>query len=281
MRKRKILSTSLIGILLVGGLVAMMGGTPPGTNTISAATTQTSPIEPGHTSSLKATTPAHNIKPAVIPGSYIVVLKDTPHSSPDEITTVAHALVARYNGRLTHIYTAALHGFSVNISKAQSQMLARDSRVASIEQDTTAPLLSTNMQVSTTLPAMTQATSITTQSNAAWDLDRLDQPNLPQSGTYSYDTTASNVSVYVLDTGIRLTHTEFGGRAYSVPNGGDNSDCEGHGTAVAGAIGGTTWGVAKNVNLYSLRVLGCQSAPATSDGLAGVDWVTLMRNGQR
>ena len=273
MRKKRFLAVGLICIFLAGS-ITMMIGTPLGRNTINAAIGQTTPTEKGQTTSTHETMLAKNVKPAVIPGSYIVVLKDIPHSSPGEIATVAHDLATRYDGHLTHIYTAALHGFSVNISQAQSQMLARDARVASVEQDMTAPLLSTSMQATTVQSGSTQATSTTTQSNAPWDLDRIDQPNLPLSWTYTYDTTASNVSVYILDTGIRLTHAEFGGRAYSVPNGGDNNDCEGHGTAVAGVIGGATWGVAKNVKLYSLRVLSCQNEPATSDGLAGVDWVT-------
>ena len=116
-----------------------------------------------------------------------------------------------------------------------------------------------------------------TQNNATWGLDRIDQRNLPLSTTYSYDTTAANVTAYIIDTGIRLTHAQFGGRArpgFDAVDGGSADDCNGHGTHVAGTVGGSTYGVAKGVR--SSRCA-CSTAPArarTSGVIAGIDWVT-------
>ncbi|BCL82212.1 ricin-type beta-trefoil lectin domain protein [Ktedonobacteria bacterium brp13] len=213
---------------------------------------------------------AKSEKPTVIPNSYIVVLKNKPYAKAAEIKSMAHKLASTYGGTLTNVYTAALQGFSLHISDAQAKKLAKDAQVSYIEQDATMPLMSTSMQSSTTP---------TTQANAPWSLDRIDQQNLPLSGTYSYNTDGSNVSVYILDTGVRFTHVDFGGRAVSAPDGGDNNDCAGHGTAIAGIIGGTTWGVAKNAKLYSLRNLSCTNVPATSLGMSAIDWVTA--NAQR
>src|SRR5207237_4072459 len=112
---------------------------------------------------------------------------------------------------------------------------------------------------------------------ATWGLDRIDQPALPLNGTYTYGP-ASNVTAYIIDTGVRLTHSEFGGRARSgydfVDNDADASDCQGHGTHVAGTVGGKTYGVAKGVRLVSVRVLDCAGSGSYSTIIAGIDWIT-------
>jgi subtilisin family serine protease len=118
----------------------------------------------------------------------------------------------------------------------------------------------------------------TTQSNPPWGLDRIDQRNLPLSGTFTYTNTGAGVTAYILDTGIRITHQEFGGRASDGFDAVDGSlpagDCNGHGTHVAGTVGGSTYGVAKGVTLVAVRVLGCDGSAPTSTVIAGVDWVT-------
>jgi subtilisin family serine protease len=105
-----------------------------------------------------------------------------------------------------------------------------------------------------------------------WGLDRIDQRNRPLSNSYTYTNTASNITAYIIDTGIQANHPQFGTRAQAVYGG---SDCHGHGTHVAGTIGSTTYGVAKNVRLRGVRVLGCSGTGSYSAIIAGIDWVRL------
>lgn len=191
-----------------------------------------------------------------IKDQYIVVFNDDV--GPD-LPAVA-ADMARMNGaRLGHVYQRALKGFSAEMSEGRARAMARDPRVAYIEEDG-------EVQLSAT------------QSNATWGLDRIDQRDRPLSGTYTYNYTGAGVKVYVIDTGIRRTHSDFGGRAihgYSAINDGRGStDCNGHGTHVAGTVGGSTWGVAKGATLVAVRVLDCNGSGTNSGVIAGVDWVT-------
>ncbi|MBT2481984.1 S8 family peptidase [Streptomyces sp. ISL-94] len=191
-----------------------------------------------------------------ISDSWIVVLKDDVKESPD---SVARELVKRNNGRLTHVYSSAVQGFATKMGLTQARALAADPRVASVEQDA-------------------EVAVSETQSNATWGIDRIDQRDLPLSGTYTYNTTASNVRVYVIDTGLRTAHTEFGGRASigtdTVGDGQNGNDCNGHGTHVAGTAAGSTYGVAKAARIIGVRVLNCDGSGTTSGVIAGVDWVT-------
>ena len=121
------------------------------------------------------------------------------------------------------------------------------------------------------------ARSLNTQGSAVWGLDRIDQVSLPLDTKYSYASTGSGVKVYVVDTGIRLSHSQFGGRAMTgkdfVTPGGLATDCNGHGTHVAGTIGGSTYGVAKGATLVAVRVLDCAGSGSVSNVVAGVNWV--------
>jgi subtilisin family serine protease len=106
-----------------------------------------------------------------------------------------------------------------------------------------------------------------------WGLDRTDQRNLPLSATYDYASTGSGVRAYVIDTGIRTTHVDFGGRAssgFDAIDGGAADDCNGHGTHVAGTIGGTTYGVAKGVSLVAVRVLNCEGSGTNAQVISGI-----------
>jgi subtilisin family serine protease len=190
-----------------------------------------------------------------IPGQYIVVLKDqTSAPAADKAKT----RVRDRGGRVQHEYSRVLKGFSAKLSKDALAEVKSDPAVAYVEPDRVI-----------TLDA--------TQANATWGLDRIDQHTLPLSTTYSYDTTAPDVTAYIIDTGIRFSHQQFGGRAvsgYDAVDGGSADDCNGHGTHVAGTVGGSTYGVAKQVKLVAVRVLNCSGSGSTSGVVAGIDWVT-------
>jgi subtilisin family serine protease len=133
----------------------------------------------------------------------------------------------------------------------------------------------------TSVPAAAPPPTTITQGGADWGLDRMDQRALPLNGTYTYKADGSGVTVYIIDTGINFTHSEFGGRASAgvdeITAGGNAADCNGHGTHVAGTVGGSTYGVAKNVRLVAIRVLDCSGSGTTSGVIAGIDWVTANR----
>jgi aqualysin 1 len=194
----------------------------------------------------------------VIPGQFIVTLR--AGASPAAVAR-DHGVEPRYT------YQYALNGFAGSISEAARSGLLRDARVLRIEAD-----------------AMAYPGSTTTQTSATWGLDRIDQRDRPLNGTYTYTRTGTGVTVYVIDSGIRFAHNEFGTRASlgrdfvleeDPSNAGDGSgDCNGHGTHVAGTIGGTKYGVAKSVDLVSVRVFGCSGGAPFSRIIAAVDWVT-------
>src|SRR5919199_303364 len=187
--------------------------------------------------------------------SYIVVLK----SSVANPAAVAQEHAARFDGTVTHVYSHALKGSSLTLPAAAAARIAADPRVDYVEADGV-------------------MTADTTQSGATWGIDRIDQRSLPLSGTYTYFATGSGVTAYIIDTGIRFTHSQFGGRAVKgvdeVTAGGSASDCNGHGTHVSGTVGGSTYGVAKAVRLVAVRGLNFSGSGTTPGGIAGVDWVT-------
>jgi hypothetical protein len=196
--------------------------------------------------------------PGAIKDRYIVVFKDSADESR-RVSAAARELAARFGGTVRNEFGTAVRGFSANLTEAAAKRLAANPAVASVEQDRVAKLAAD-------------------QTGATWGLDRIDQPALPLTGTYTYPNTAATVTAYIVDTGVRLTHSELAGRATSgydfIDSDADASDCQGHGTHVAGTVAGSTYGVAKQAKIVAVRVLDCQGSGSYSAIIAGVDWVT-------
>ncbi|NOT47743.1 MAG: S8 family serine peptidase [Acidobacteria bacterium] len=196
-----------------------------------------------------------------VPNRYIVAPDPVAFRSEDGTSSeeIANRVSSDFGGRVEKVFSHALQGFTVEITDKAAQELSRDPRVMFVEQDSYVSIE-------------------TTQNNAPWGLDRVDQRNVPLSTSYNYVKTGSGVHVYVIDTGVRTTHSEFGGRATadydSVYDGQNGQDCHGHGTHVAATIGGTNYGVAKGVRIHAVRVLACNGIGTVASAVEGIDWVT-------
>ncbi len=203
-----------------------------------------------------------------IQGEYIVVLREEAAALATEadmrsgvpmVETVANDMARAHGARVQETFSHALRGFVVQADDRSLVRLLMDDRVAFIEE---------NGKVSI---------NQTTQPNATWGLDRIDQRDLPLNGTYTYDTTASNVYTYIVDTGVRPNHNEFGNRVLSgftaINDGRGSSDCNGHGTHVAGTVAGSVYGVAKAARIVPVRVLGCTGGGSNAGVIAGMDWI--------
>jgi subtilisin family serine protease len=197
--------------------------------------------------------------PNAIRDSYIVVLKDSDVNIA-AVDGAAKNLTAKHGGTVKQTYSSAVRGFELAANEKTARKLAKDPQVAFVEANQTIKALDT-------------------QANPpSYGLDRVDQRDLPLNGKYTFSTNAANVNAYIIDTGIRTTHTDFGNRARvgtdTVGDGRNGQDCNGHGTHVAGTVGGSQFGLAKNVNLFAVRVLDCNGSGSNAGVIRGVDWVT-------
>ncbi|HCW5091507.1 TPA: S8 family peptidase [Acinetobacter baumannii] len=201
----------------------------------------------------------------IIKNQYIVILNKDAGPSKD----FAQNIAKQHAGKVLQSYDTGLKGFAIYLpdtaGAAFIEAMKKNPHVLSVESDTIVNI------------------DATTQSNPDWGLDRIDQKALPLNSAYSYLQTGSGTTAYIVDTGILSSHQEFSGRVLSgytaISDGNGTTDCNGHGTHVAGTVGGTTYGVAKNVNLVPIRILGCDGSGASSNVIAGLDWI--LKNGKK
>ncbi|WP_338700697.1 S8 family peptidase [Streptomyces sp. Q6] len=196
-------------------------------------------------------------EPGAVAGSYIVTLRGGTRA-PSE---AGKDLAEKYGAKIRHTYSKALNGYAVKVNEARAKRLAADPDVASVVQDSEV------------------AFDHNQKNPPSWGLDRIDQNDLPLDASYTWPESAgAGVTVYVIDTGIRTTHQDFGGRASSgwdfVENDAVAQDGNGHGTHVAGTVAGASYGVAKQAHVVGVRVLDDEGSGTTAQVIAGIDWVT-------
>ncbi len=261
----RVVGAGLFASLSAAGLIACVAPSEPEPAEVDPRAPIAAPIGGAAAPEAPPAAPAGQVvrKADGIEDEYIVVMKGAPlgRRAPAQRADVEASidrLASRHGAAVRHRYSASLRGFSARMPFAAAQALARDPEVAFVEQD-----------------AVVRASAV--QSNATFGLDRIDQRSLPLDGKYGFTSDGAGVTVFVIDTGIRTTHAEFTGRilpgATAIEDGNGVEDCNGHGTHVAGTVGGTTFGVAKKASLVPIRVLDCEGSGSNAGVIAGVDHV--------
>lgn len=220
----------------------------------AAAVAICTPVALAQTAKSQATHPFASSNPIV--GRYIVVFKNTVNDPAAEAANAMRGV----GGQLLHSYSHAIKGFAAYLPDAALQGVRNNPNVDYIEQDQTVAL-----------------NQVSPENQATWGLDRIDQADRPLDTQYHFNYTGAGVKAFIIDTGIRSDHVDFAGRVLAgynvVSDSNGTNDCNGHGTHVAGTVGGTTWGVAKGVSLIPVRVLDCTGSGSWSGVIAGIDWV--------
>jgi subtilisin family serine protease len=246
-RSRTAIGAAATATLAIAGLVA----TAPGSHASEAALSPVKDVSIRDAGS-----------PTAVPGSYVVVLSGDRSVASTNATT--QSVATSYDVKVRQNFSSSVEGFSASMTEDQAKKLAGDSRVAFVQQ---------NQKI-----AVSQDNPPWSQANPPWGLDRVDQRDLPLDKTYYQPITASNVTVYVIDTGIYAAHRDFGGRASigtdTIKDGKNGVDCHGHGSHVAGTIAGTKFGVAKRARVVAVRAMNCFGMGTTESVVAGIDWVT-------
>ncbi|HSP80021.1 MAG TPA: S8 family peptidase, partial [Myxococcaceae bacterium] len=245
------MSSSIVRGLLWACCVAIAACAPPDEQGLEPGATQAE--EFGELRGfLRAKKPIHD--------QYIVVFDESaPGVSPEKAAEIAQEMTLRNGGRVLQVYKHVFQGYLAEMNSQAAQRIARNPRVRLVAEDEEVELASV-------------------QQGATWGLDRIDERGLHLNQAYQQPATGQGVNVYVLDSGMLRTHTEFAGRlgraVTFINDGRGASDCNGHGTHVAGTIGGATYGVAKGVTLHTVRVLGCTGSGSWGGIISGIDWVT-------
>ena len=243
------------------------------------ATTDLTPIATPAATPVKTTAKtASSFDSASAPDSDLAFAVAAPIPADSQVETTATDLTNTYGGTYSLTWSAALKGFRLHSTEAEAISMSGDSRVAFIAEDGAIAVGSPDADPIVMAPPGPGSFG-NPQTGVAWGLDRSDQRTLPLSDSYRYQNTGDGVNAYVIDTGILPTHVEYIGRAFNIYDavdreGGTGLDCNGHGSHVAGIIGGQIYGIAKNVRLYGVRVLNCLGAGTWSDVIDGVNFVT-------
>jgi len=251
----------------------------PNRYVVVLATTNLSPIAapaPTPVTTTKSASPS-SASSAITPESGVAFDVEGPAPAEPPVSVTATELTTQYGGTFSLTWSDALKGFLLSANESQAIAMSNDSRVAFVVQDGAIAVGTPDADPIVLAPD--PSGFVNAPPDYFWGLDRINQRHLPLDQVYAFTNNGQGVNAYVIDTGILPTHYEFNQRAFAIYDavdreGGTGIDCNGHGSHVAGSIGGQTFGIAKQVRLFGVRVLNCQGAGTWSDVIDGVNFVT-------